>query len=122
MADNAQVVRAETVDCVAHVPVVIVGGGATGLCAALAVRDAGVEVLVIERDRQPMGTTSMSTGLIPAAGSRLQQARGISDSAAQFAADIAAMAKGKVDMAVWRGWRLNPQPRSTGWWNATQSA
>ena len=100
MADNAQVVRAETVDCVAHVPVVIVGGGATGLCAALAVRDAGVEVLVIERDRQPMGTTSMSTGLIPAAGSRLQQARGISDSAAQFAADIAAKAKGKVDMAV----------------------
>lgn len=97
---DARIVRAEQVDTVADVPVVIVGGGATGLCAALAVRDAGVEALVIERDRQPMGTTAMSTGLIPAAGSRLQRERGIADTPELFARDIAGKAKGKVDHAL----------------------
>jgi len=40
-------------------PVVIVGGGACGLTAALAVRDAGIAVLVIERDPTPRGTTAI---------------------------------------------------------------
>ena len=100
MSAEARIVRAEDVETIAHVPVAIIGGGATGLCAALAVRDAGVAALVIERDRQPMGTTAMSTGLIPAAGSRLQRERGIADSPELFANDIAAKAKGKVDRAL----------------------
>jgi fumarate reductase flavoprotein subunit len=78
----------------------VVGGGGTGLTAALAVRDAGVDVLVIERDNRPMGTTAMSTGLIPAAGSRIQRAKGIEDSPEQFAADIVAKTKGAVDHAL----------------------
>ena len=52
----------------AGAPVVIVGGGACGLVAALAARDAGVEVIVLERDRTPSGSTALSSGLIPAAG------------------------------------------------------
>ena len=100
MSVDAQIVRAEHIDTVAHVSVAIIGGGATGLCAALAVRNAGVDALVIERDRQPMGTTAMSTGLIPAAGSRLQRECGIADSAQAFADDIAAKAKGMVDRAL----------------------
>lgn len=70
------------------VDVLIVGGGACGLCAALAAEALGVEVAVLERDASALGTTSMSTGLIPASGSKLQQAAGIEDSAALFAADI----------------------------------
>ncbi len=100
MVPAARVVRGNQVDAAITVPVVIVGGGATGLCAALAVRDAGVDVLVIERDRQPMGTTAMSTGLIPAAGSTLQHAAGVADSADLFARDIATKAKHKVDQAL----------------------
>lgn len=69
-------------------PVVIVGGGGCGLTAALAVSDAGVEVLVLEQDRSPMGTTAMSTGLIPAAGTPEQAGKGIDDSPAVFATDI----------------------------------
>lgn len=83
-----------------HIPVIVVGAGATGLCAALAARDQGGEILVIERDRQPLGTTAMSTGLIPAAGSRIQKAKGIQDSAELFAQDIIRKTKGKVDADI----------------------
>ncbi|WP_394728692.1 FAD-dependent oxidoreductase [Altererythrobacter sp. GH1-8] len=94
---DIRVIRTDSVETVADIPVVIIGGGGTGLCAALAVRDAGVDVLVVERDGQPMGTTAMSTGLIPAAGSSIQRERGIEDSPELFASDIAKKAKGKVD-------------------------
>jgi fumarate reductase flavoprotein subunit len=81
-------------------PVAIVGGGACGLCAGLALRDAGVDALLLEQDRQPAGTTAMSTGLIPGAGSRFQRAAGICDSPEQFAADILAKTKGRTDAGV----------------------
>jgi fumarate reductase flavoprotein subunit len=81
-------------------PVAIVGGGTCGLCAGLALRDAGVDALLLEQDRQPAGTTAMSTGLIPGAGSRFQRAAGISDSPAQFAADILAKTKGQTDAGI----------------------
>ncbi|AUM74613.1 FAD-dependent oxidoreductase [Paracoccus jeotgali] len=70
------------------IPVVVIGGGATGLTAALAAHDAGAEVIVLERDAVPTGSTSLSSGLIPAVGSRQQRAAGIDDSPELFAADI----------------------------------
>ena len=98
VADNGpKVIRTDKVETLAHIPVIIVGGGGTGLCAALAARDAGAEVLVVERDSQPMGTTAMSTGLIPACGSKTQLAKGIEDSPELFAKDIESKAKGQVD-------------------------
>ena len=70
------------------VPVVIVGAGACGLVAALAARDAGAEVLVLERDASPSGSTSLSSGFIPAAYTRFQRAAGVQDSAEKMAADV----------------------------------
>ena len=67
------------------IQVVIVGAGACGLTAALAARDAGAEVLVLERDATPSGSTALSSGFIPAAPTRFQRAP---DSAEQMAADI----------------------------------
>jgi fumarate reductase flavoprotein subunit len=84
------------------VPVVVVGAGGCGLTAALAAAaasNAGAEVLVIERDRTPLGSTAMSTGLIPAAGMPDQAERGIDDSPDLFLADIVAKTKGRVDLA-----------------------
>lgn len=81
-------------------PAIVVGAGGTGLAAALALRDAGVDVLVIERDPTPLGSTAMSTGLIPAAGTPEQAAAGIDDSAERFADDIMAKTKGKTDRAM----------------------
>lgn len=83
-----------------HLPVVVIGGGACGLVAALAVAESGLGVLVLERDRQPTGSTSLSAGLIPAAGTALQRAAGIDDTAERFAADLTAKAKGRNDPSV----------------------
>ena len=80
-----------------HVPVVVVGAGGCGLTAALAAHQAGAEVLVLERDPTPMGTTAMSTGLIPGAGTRFQREQGIDDTPELFAADIVNKCRGETD-------------------------
>ena len=54
-----------------EVPVLIIGAGAAGLCAALAASEAGIEPVLIERDAVPSGSTALSAGLIPAAVARL---------------------------------------------------
>ena len=78
-----------------HVPVAIVGAGACGLTAALRLRDAGVDCVLLERDAQPQGSTALSSGFIPAAGTAVQRAAGVGDDDAQrFAADIQAKAHG----------------------------
>jgi fumarate reductase flavoprotein subunit len=83
-----------------QVPLLIVGAGAAGLCAALAAKEAGIEPLVIERDAVPAGSTALSAGLIPAAGTRFQRAKGIADSPELFAADIQHKAMGEADEPV----------------------
>jgi fumarate reductase flavoprotein subunit len=77
-----------------HVPVAIVGAGACGMSAALMLHDAGVDCVLLERDPAPCGSTALSSGFIPAAGTRVQQALGIEDSPESFAADIQAKAHG----------------------------
>ena len=82
------------------VPLLIVGAGAAGLCAALAAKEAGIDAIVIERDAVPAGSTALSAGLIPAAGTRFQRAKGIVDSPQLLAADIQRKAKDEADAAV----------------------
>ncbi len=77
--------------------VLVAGGGAAGLIAALRARQAGAEVLVVERDAVPRGSTALSAGLIPAAETRFQREAGVVDSKAQFADDIMAKADGEPD-------------------------
>jgi len=84
-------------------PLLVVGAGAAGLCAALAAKEAGVEPLLIERDAVPAGSTSLSAGLIPAAGTRFQRAKGIADNPQLFAADIQFKAKGEADQSIVNG-------------------
>ncbi len=81
-------------------PIIIVGAGAAGLCAALSAHEAGADVVVLERDSLPRGSTALSAGLIPAAGTRFQRSAGISDSAAQFAADIRRKAHDEPDDTI----------------------
>ena len=81
-------------------PLLIVGAGAAGLCAALAAKEAGADPVLIERDAVPSGSTALSAGLIPAAGTRFQRHKGIADSAELFAADILRKAHGEPDPAI----------------------
>ena len=82
------------------VPVVVVGAGACGLVAALAAREAGADVLVLERDASPSGSTALSSGFIPAAPTRFQRAAGVADSAQAMAADIQRKNKGQADPKI----------------------
>jgi fumarate reductase flavoprotein subunit len=78
-----------------EVPVAIVGAGACGLTAALVLRDAGIDCVLLERDAQPRGSSALSSGFIPAAGTQVQRAAGVrDDSAERFAQDIQAKAHG----------------------------
>ncbi|WP_397409029.1 FAD-dependent oxidoreductase [Polaromonas sp.] len=86
--------RAERMDAPVHVPVAIVGAGACGLTAALMLRDAGIECVVLERDAVPSGSTALSSGFVPAPGTRVQKSKNIDDSPQRFAADIQAKAHG----------------------------
>lgn len=78
----------------------IIGAGACGLVAALSARETGQQVLVIEADATPSGSTALSAGLIPAAGTSLQRDAGIDDTASLFAHDIQAKAKGENDQTL----------------------
>ncbi|WP_293451207.1 FAD-dependent oxidoreductase [Planktotalea sp.] len=82
------------------VETLIIGAGACGLIAALSAHKVGQSVLVIEADAVPSGSTALSAGLIPAAGTKIQNAAGIDDSAEQFARDIQAKAHGENDQAL----------------------
>lgn len=76
--------------------VVVIGAGACGLVAALRAKAAGAEVIVLERDPSPSGSTSMSSGFVPAPATRFQRAIGIKDDTPQcFETDILSKSKGK---------------------------
>jgi fumarate reductase flavoprotein subunit len=86
------------------------------MVAALAANEAGQEVLVLERDAVPAGSTALSAGLIPAAGTRFQRDAGIDDDPEIFAADIQRKAHGENDPALVAA--LAPRRRPTIEWLA----
>ena len=94
-ADEEQLLDALPIDArEMHWPVVIVGAGACGLSAALHLKDLGIECLVLERDEVPAGSTALSSGFVPAAGTLAQKALGLEDSPEDFARDIQDKAHG----------------------------
>lgn len=88
------VLPADGITFAAAADVLIIGAGAAGLVAALAAKAAGADVLVVERDTMPSGSTALSAGLIPAAGTAFQRQQGIADSVEQFKRDILAKSHG----------------------------
>ncbi len=82
------------------VPLIIIGGGAAGMVAALSAKAEGLDPLVLERDPLPRGSTALSAGLIPAAGTRWQKAADVNDAPEVFAADILHKAHDEPDPAL----------------------
>jgi fumarate reductase flavoprotein subunit len=73
------------------------------MTAALAASRSGGKVLVLEKGREPGGNTALSTGLIPAAGTRFQHEAGIvDDTPTLMAEDIFEKNKHQSDPALTR--------------------
>ncbi|WP_255951299.1 FAD-dependent oxidoreductase [Streptomyces odontomachi] len=70
------------------VDVVVVGAGGGGLTAAIAAAEAGASVALLEKLDRAGGNTFVSTGSIPAAGTRYQREAGIDDSPERMAEDL----------------------------------
>ncbi len=102
------------------VPIVIVGGGACGACAALAASERGAEVIVLERDKVPSGNTSLSGGLIPASGTRMQREKGVMDSPELFVAEILAKNRNQTDAKM--AWAIARGSAATVEWLADEHA
>ena len=83
-----RVVRSSEIKADIEVDCLVIGGGAAGLTAALAASETGATVLVAERENQLSGSTALSSGLIPAAGTKIQKKQSIADSEDIFFADI----------------------------------
>ena len=77
------------------VSVAIVGAGACGLTTAIFLRAAGIDCVLLERDPTPGGSTALSSGFIPAAGTLAQRQAGVyDDTPVTFAHDIQHKARG----------------------------
>jgi fumarate reductase flavoprotein subunit len=84
------------------VDVVVAGAGGAGLAASLRAAESGLSVALVETTEhfRSGNNTSMSTAMIPAGGSRWQEAAGIDDSPARFAADVMAKTKQSADPTI----------------------
>ena len=68
--------------------VVVIGSGFAGLSAAIEVALSGLTVVVLEKMRIPGGNSAISGGLVSVAGSSLQKAENIDDSADSLYRDM----------------------------------
>src|SRR5579871_3450253 len=77
----AQPAAAETISWDHEVDVVVIGAGAGGLVAAIAAREKGASVLIVEKNFDIGGRAMMSFGgLYIGGGNRMQKAIGVEDS------------------------------------------
>lgn len=83
-----------------EVALLVIGAGASGLVAALAAKEVGIECIVVERDLVPSGSTALSSGMVPACDTQIQRNSGVNDSVEIMAADIMKKARGEADASI----------------------
>jgi flavocytochrome c len=79
--------------------VLVIGAGLTGLTSALSAAQNGADVLVLEKQAMAGGSCVLSTGIIQAAGSKLQKQNGIDDSPEKYYDDMMKLTEGKREKA-----------------------
>lgn len=77
--------------------VIVIGGGGSGLAAAVSAAEHGLDVLVLEKRPECGGTTGMAVGSFTAAATTWQRAHGIDDSVAAHVEDVAKFAAPEVE-------------------------
>ena len=82
--------------------VIVAGAGGAGLVAAIAAAEDGRSVLLLEgrEDYRNNCNTTLSTAMIPGAGTRWQQAAGVDDSPELFLADVMAKTAGRAEPTI----------------------
>jgi fumarate reductase flavoprotein subunit len=93
---------------------IIVGAGTAGLPAAIFASRRGARVLLIDPADDVGGTLHLANGQVSAAGTRLQDAKGIADSTDSHYEDIMAMSRGLADPDVIRT-TVDHAPRTINW-------
>jgi len=89
---------------------VIIGGGTAGLVAAIFAADRGAKPIVIEKSATVGGTLFISGGMMAAAGTVFQKARGISDSPDSHFQDVMRISAGTADRDMARLWADHAGP------------
>jgi len=102
----------------ADVDVLIVGAGACGLAAAIAAHDRGMSAAILEKRERPGGNSALSTGSVPAAGTRYQRQAGIDDDPERFFRDLMSIAPETDDVELVR--RLTQVSSETVEWLVDQ--
>jgi fumarate reductase flavoprotein subunit len=85
---------------VVRTDLLVIGGGAAGFAAALEAANAGADVLLIEKTAAIGGSSAMSGGCLAFAGTDLQQAQGVEDSAELLRSDLIEVGQHDADPAV----------------------
>ncbi len=98
--------------------VIVVGGGGSGLAAAVSAAERGLKVLLLEKNPQPGGTTGIAIGSFTANGTSLQTSAGIEDSAEDHHADAGQFAPPDIEARNaegLRGWFLSQSAETFEW-------
>jgi len=82
--------------------VVIIGAGTAGMPCAIALAEAGLRPIVLEKSDRVGGALQLSAGHMSAAGTRRQKLRGIDDSADSHYDDVIRIGRGKNDPLIVR--------------------
>jgi fumarate reductase flavoprotein subunit len=83
-----------------HADLVVIGGGAAGFAGALEAAEHGAQVLMLEKQAETGGSSAMSGGCLAFAGTDMQRAQGIEDSAELLANDLRQLGGGDVGEAL----------------------
>jgi fumarate reductase flavoprotein subunit len=94
--------------------VVVIGGGAAGWAGALAAAQNGAEVVLLEKLVESGGSSALSGGCLAFAGTDLQAAAGVEDSAERLFADLCEVGQGVNDAGLVRTY-CDAQLHTYGW-------
>ena len=83
---EADAKKGETIE--KETDVVVIGGGGAGFAAAVSAKEAGADVILLEKLASVGGNTLISGGEYAAPANELQEKEGIEDSKEQFAKDV----------------------------------
>ena len=80
--------------------VLVIGAGMAGLTAAVEAAQQGADVILLERHKVYSSSTTRSLGYVIGADTDIQKAKGIEDTGAAFAEDIASLYKDEAALDV----------------------